>query len=252
MLFKRFISTALLATVLLTGCAGTYNQHYSGGDTMISAEKVEKYIIPGQTTLSELREFMGTPVLTGTLANGKNFVGFLFIGKRSDGEAIGRGVASILTFGIASENEKRGTAKSFFFVLDDNNVVEDIKYKGTVYLSRYELLLQYEKAVRPLTDTEMRDNKNYSKDYIKQTYKPYMLEAKPKVAVDTAAKKGKKLEELDWDDVFYPAYTDPGRLAADAKELLGEYSNATLSAIHGKQPNDGKKMDLILGTVKTK
>lgn len=251
-MFKRIIATALFATLLLTGCAGSLNQHYSGGDTLISAEKVEKYIIPGQTTLSELREFMGTPVLTGTLANGKNFVGFLFIGQRSDGEAIGRGVASVLTFGIASESEKRGTAKSFFFVLDDNNVVEDIKYKGTVYLSRFELVVKYEKAVRPLTDEEMRDNKNYSKEYIQQTYKPYMLQAKPKVAVETAAKKGKKLEELDYDDVYYPAFTEPGRLAADAKEVLGEYSNATLDAIHGKQPNDGKKLELILGTVKTK
>lgn len=79
-----------------------------------------------------------------------------------------------------------------------------------------------------------------------------MLEAKPKLAVETATKKGKKLEELDYDDVYYPAYTEPGRLAADAKEHLGEYSNATLDALHGKQTNDGKKLDLILGTIKTK
>lgn len=90
-MFKRIIATALLATGLLTGCAGNLNQHYSGDDTMISSEKEKKYIVPNQTTLSELREFMGTPVLTSPLANGKNFVGFLFIGKRSNGEAVGRG-----------------------------------------------------------------------------------------------------------------------------------------------------------------
>ena len=76
---------------------------------------------------------------------------------------------------------------------------------------------QYMKALRKMTDEELRQTENYSDEYIINAWKQYIAEKKPEDVAKVAADKNKTIEELDEDEVFYPYNSIPGILYLSAK-----------------------------------
>lgn len=243
-MFKKIVlGLGLLGSVLVfTGCA---NHNTTSADTMIDVSKVEKYITLGTTTLQETRELLGTPTISGKTLDGKDFVGFSFIGERGYGEGIARGVGHILSFGIVSDNESYFTQKNLYFVLDENKIVQNFKYNGYSYIMHAGKIFRWNLAQRELNDSELRSSTKFSKDYIINAWKKEIVETQPKIAKKAAEKEKVSIEELEYDDVEYACSGFPAYLQFGAHKAFGDYTNEELNTIGGKQPYDGSKKALL-------
>lgn len=243
-MFKKIaLGLGLLASVFVfTGCT-TANTTRS--EKMMDLSRIEKFVSKGTTNLSEVRELIGTPGITGKTIDGKDFVGFALVGQKSGAEEAGRFVASVLTLGIASDNEARHTFKSIFFVLDDSKIVQDIKYDGYAYIFRKNAFGFVSYCQRRLTDDELRDTTNYSKDYIINSWKKYVVENQPSEVVAIAKEENTTIDKLDYDDVEYKEFSYPDYLCLTAHNMFGDYTNVELNSIGGRQSNDGSKKALL-------
>ena len=243
-MFKKIaLVLGLLGSVLMfTGCT---TANTTRDDKMLDVSRVEKFVTKGTTNLSEVRELIGTPGITGKTIDGKDFVGFAVVGQQSGGEEAGKFVASVLTFGIVNDDEYKYIQKNIFFVLDDNKVVQDIKYHGYAYMHKTKAFSIVINCQRELTDQELRDTTNYSKDYIIKTWKDYVLEQKPADVVAIAQKENTPLEKLDYEDIEYNSVGIPTHLQMSAHKLFGDYTNEELNSVSGRQDKDGSKKALL-------
>ncbi len=243
-MFKKIaLVLGLLGSVLMfTGCT---TANTTRDDKMLDVSRVEKFVTKGTTNLSEVRELIGTPGITGKTIDGKDFVGFAVVGQQSGGEQAGKFAASVLTFGIVDDDESRYTQKNVFFVLDDNKTVQDIKYDGYVYLSQKNFTGFVSLCQRRLSDEELRSTTNYSKDYIINSWKKYVTEVKPADVVAVAQKEKTTIDKLDYDDVEYPVFGFPAYLQISAHNLFGDYTNEELNSVSGRQDKDGSKKALL-------
>ena len=241
-MFKKItLCSALVSVVALTGCT-VHNT--TSSDNLIDIYRVEKFVTPGKTTLAEVRELIGTPGLAGKTLQGKDFVGFAVVGERSYGEAAARGFGDILTLGLVDDDERHFTQKNIYFVLDDNKVVQDIKFNGHAYIMHMDSK-NYNLCQRQLNEKELRSTHKLTKDEIINSWKKEIIETKPSSIVTIAEEKKKKLEELAYDDVFYPICGHGCYLQHGAFEAFGKYTNEELNLYGGRQPNDGSKKALL-------
>ena len=247
MLKKITLTLGLASFIALTGCAT--NHHTTRNGKLLDVTRVEKFITKDQSTLSDVRELIGTPAYAAKTVQGNDIVGYSFVGERSGASAAGHAIADILTLGIAADDEHKTVQKNIYFLLDDNKVVKDIKYGGYMGIYHFGSLgaSQYMKALRKMTDEELRQTENYSDDYIINSWKQYIVEKKPEDVAKVAADKKKTIEELDEDDVIYPYNSIPGILYLSAKDCFGDVTNYENNAFGGKLPNDGVKSALLLG-----
>lgn len=232
------------ALSLLTGCTTATT---TSGNELIDVSMVERFVVPGQSTLKEAREYLGTPILLGKSLNGKDFACFAFIGERGTGEAIGKGVADLLTLGIAKDKERQFVQKNVFVVYDENNVVQEIQYHGFAGIRFFGWFSYNLLALRELTDSELKENINYSKDYIIDSWKEYAVKERPMDIDNVALKKGKTIEQLKYDEVFYPFLGIPGIAQYSAVKLYKKYTDEKLNKVSGSETGDGSKMSLLLG-----
>ena len=244
-MFKKFgLVLGLLGSfALVTGCSSSY--HSTRDDKMLDVTRVEKFVNKGETTLGEVRELIGTPGIAGRTIDGKDFVGFAIVGQRSAADEAGKFAASVLTFGIVNDDEYKYIQKNIFFVLDDNKVVQDIKYHGYAYMHKTKAFSIVVNCQRELTDQELRDTTNYSKDYIIKTWKDYVLEQRPADVVAIAQKENTPLEKLDYEDIEYNSVGIPTHLQMSAHKLFGDYTNEELNSVSGRQDKDGSKKALL-------
>lgn len=243
-MFKKIaLGLGLLGSVLMfTGCT---TANTTRDDKMLDVSRVEKFVTKGTTNLAEVRELIGTPGITGKTIDGKDFVGFAVVGQQSGGEEAGKFVASVLTLGIVDNDEYKYIQKNIFFVLDDNKVVQDIKYHGYAYMHKTKAFSIVVNCQRELTDQELRDTTNYSKDYIIKTWKDYVLEQRPADVVAIAQKENTPLEKLDYEDIEYNSVGIPAHLQMSAHKLFGDYTNEELNSVSGRQDKDGSKKALL-------
>lgn len=244
-MFKKFsLVLGLLGSfALVTGCSSSF--HSTRDDKMLDVTRVEKFVNKGTTTLGEVRELIGTPGIAGRTIDGKDFVGFAIVGQRSAADAAGKFAASVLTFGIVNDDEYKYIQKNIFFVLDDNKVVQDIKYHGYAYMHKTKAFSIVINCQRELTDQELRDTTNYSKDYIIKTWKDYVLEQKPADVVAIAQKENTPLEKLDYEDVEYNSVGIPTHLQMSAHKLFGDYTNEEINTFVQDKEKDGSKKALL-------
>lgn len=244
-MFKKFgLVLGLLGSfALVTGCSSSY--HSTRDDKMLDVTRVEKFVNKGATTLGEVRELIGTPGIAGRTIDGKDFVGFAIVGQRSAADEAGKFAASVLTFGIVNDDEYKYIQKNIFFVLDDNKVVQDIKYHGYAYMHKTKAFSIVVNCQRELTDQELRDTTNYSKDYIIKTWKDYVLEQKPADVVAIAQKENTPLEKLDYEDIEYNSVGIPTHLQMSAHKLFGDYTNEEINTLVQDKEKDGSKKALL-------
>lgn len=244
-MFKKFgLVLGLLGSfALVTGCSSSY--HSTRDDKMLDVTRVEKFVNKGATTLGEVRELIGTPGIAGRTIDGKDFVGFAIVGQRSAADEAGKFAASVLTFGIVNDDEYKYIQKNIFFVLDDNKVVQDIKYHGYAYMHKTKAFSIVVNCQRELTDQELRDTTNYSKDYIIKTWKDYVLEQKPADVVAIAQKENTPLEKLDYEDIEYNSVGIPTHLQMSAHKLFGDYTNEEINTFVQDKEKDGSKKALL-------
>ena len=100
-----------LLTSSLTGCT---NAVRTNSDEMLSVSLVKDYVSPGTTTLDEVRELIGTPIITGQTLEGNKFVGFSVSGQESAGRYTKRILVSALTMGIAADKEYKNVVKNLY------------------------------------------------------------------------------------------------------------------------------------------
>lgn len=243
-MFKKIaLVLGLLGSVLMfTGCT---TANTTRDDKMLDVSRVEKFVNKGATTLGEVRELIGTPGIAGRTIDGKDFVGFAIVGQRSAADEAGKFAASVLTLGIVNDDEYKYIQKNIFFVLDDNKVVQDIKYHGYAYMNKTKAFSIVVNCQRELTDQELRDTTNYSKDYIIKTWKDYVLEQRPADVVAIAQKENTPLEKLDYEDIEYNSVGIPTHLQMSAHKLFGDYTNEELNSVSGRQDKDGSKKALL-------
>ena len=244
-MFKKFgLVLGLLGSfALVTGCSSSY--HSTRDDKMLDVTRVEKFVNKGETTLGEVRELIGTPGIAGRTIDGKDFVGFAIVGQRSAADEAGKFAASVLTFGIVNDDEYKYIQKNIFFVLDDNKVVQDIKYHGYAYMHKTKAFSIVVNCQRELTDQELRDTTNYSKDYIIKTWKDYVLEQRPADVVAIAQKENTPLEKLDYEDIEYNSVGIPTHLQMSAHKLFGDYTNEEINTFVQDKDKDGSKKALL-------
>ena len=103
MMNKFILSIGFASFIALSGCAT--NHHTTRDDKLLDVTRVEKFITKDQSTLSDVRELIGTPAFAAKTVQGKDIVGYSFVGERSAASVAGHAVADILSFGIASDDE---------------------------------------------------------------------------------------------------------------------------------------------------
>ena len=103
------VTASVAALSILTGCT---TANTSSGSALVSVSRVKQFVIPDKTTLAETRELLGTPIFFGKTAYGKDFACFSFRGERGTGEAVGKAMAHILSFGIARDKEQQFVQKN--------------------------------------------------------------------------------------------------------------------------------------------
>ncbi len=211
-----------LLTSSLTGCTNTVR---TNSDEMLNVSRVKDYVSPGTTTLDEVRELIGSPVITGKTVEGNKFVGFSVSGQESAGRYTKRILVSALTMGIAADKEYKNVVKNFYFVLDKNDVVTDMKSVGYTFIYDYSMFADGSLCQRELTEEELNSSTYYPKEYIIDSWKKYILNEKPADVVTYAQKEGVSLDEIDYDDFPYTENSFIAYAPKGAHKFFGNYTN---------------------------
>lgn len=244
-MFKKILATISVASVFLAGCASTDNSTMSSH--AVSVTRIEKYIIPGTSTLKDVREILGAPTLAGRTIQGQDFVGYNFVGEKNFGRLVGQSFARAFSFGIAKGvDDKEHTQRVIFFSLDGNDhVVSDIKYDGYTYINRHRSLFSWTIASRRMKQEEVRGTRNYTNDEIEKLWKDYVVNEKPADIQKIADEKGVKIEEIEVDDVKYGASDPKDYIKIMANLNYGEYSDEEINYSKKDEPYDSTKEDLF-------
>ena len=222
------VTASVAALSILTGCT---TANTSSGSALVSVSRVKQFVIPDKTTLAETRELLGTPIFFGKTAYGKDFACFSFRGERGTGEAVGKAMAQILSFGIARDKEQHFVQKNVYVIYDQNNIVKEIHsygYAGIFYSGWFNYYLL---ALRPLSEKELNENINYSKQYI----------------IDVALDKNVPIEQLNYDEVFYNFAGIPDIAVGCAQKLFKQFTIEKMNKVTGRENGDGSKLELVLG-----
>lgn len=132
MLKKIFATIMVLSSLALTGC------------TMANLPKVEKYpdltkteelIVKGQSDIRDVRELFGAPTVKGRTLNEDHLViGYAIMNEQDYGDSFGTRLLDALTL---KNNDCWGntyTQKNVYFKFDNNDKVEEIQYRGYVWI----------------------------------------------------------------------------------------------------------------------
>ena len=132
MLKKIFATFMVLSSLALTGC------------TMANLPKVEKYpdltkteelIVKGQSDIRDVRELFGAPTVKGRTLNEDHLViGYAIMNEQDYGDSFGTRLLDALTL---KNNDCWGhtyTQKNVYFKFDNNDKVEEIQYRGYVWI----------------------------------------------------------------------------------------------------------------------
>ncbi len=244
-MFNKILAAIAVSSALLSGCATTDNTTMSSH--AVSVTRIEKYIIPGTSTLKDVREILGAPTIAGKTLQGQDFVGYNFVGEKNFGRLVGQAFASAFSFGIAKGvDDKEHTQRAIFFSLEGNDhVVTDIKYDGYTYINRHRSLFSWTIASRRMKPEEVRDTKNYNNDEIEKLWKDFIVNEKPADVQKIADNKGVNIEEIEVEDVKYGASDPKDYLKIMANLNYGEYSDEEINFYKKAEPYDSTKEDLF-------
>lgn len=243
-MFKKIaLGLGLLGSVLVfSGCSVT---NKTSSDKMLDVSRIEKFVTPGKTTLAEVRELVGTPGLTGKTLDGRDFVAYAIVGERGYGEGFAKGAADVISLGLYSDDESYFTQKNIYFLLDNDKVVQDIKYNGYTYIIHWGTFFKYNLCEKELSDQELRSTNKYSLDYIVDSWKKDIVERQSSEALQAAAKEKKTLDKLDYDDVHYSVCGFSCYLEKGAIKAYGQFTNGERNTYGGRKSNDGSKKALL-------
>lgn len=238
------VTASVAALSILTGCT---TANTTSGSALVSVSKVKQFVIPDKTTLAETRELLGTPIFFGKTAYGKDFACFSFIGERGTGEAVGKAMAHILSFGIAKDKEQQFVQKNVYVIYDQNNIVKEIHSYGYAGIRYYGWFTQSLLALRPLSEKELNENINYSKQYIIDSWKDYIVKEIPADVERIALNKNIPIEQLNYDEAFYNFTGIPGIAVWSAQKLFKQFTVEEMNKVTGRENGDGSKLELVLG-----
>ncbi len=238
------VTASVAALSILTGCT---TANTSSGSALVSVSRVKQFVIPDKTTLAETRELLGTPIFFGKTAYGKDFACFSFIGERGTGEAVGKAMAHILSFGIAKDKEQQFVQKNVYVIYDQNNIVKEIHSYGYAGIYYHGWFTQALLALRPLSEKELNENINYSKQYIIDSWKDYIVKEIPADVERVALDKNVPIEQLNYDEVFYNFAGIPDIAVGCAQKLFKQFTIEKMNKVTGRENGDGSKLELVLG-----
>lgn len=215
---------ALAGAALLTGCSSV-QQSYDGHDITV----IDGYVKPSVTTVTQVREYLGTPSVTATDKDGNQIVVFTLVGNRPGGSFARNMGKGMLTLGFGSKTIEE-TAKNYIVKADADGTVLETKANGWAWLQKFRVLNWLE-CDRQLTEDELRRPINYTIDEIRQTY-----------AVSEAAKRGVPVDEIDVEEE-QPFCNIPCHSIRGAKLAFGELTN--VDSLVDAREGDGSKFELL-------
>lgn len=116
MSFLKILTTVLLTTTFLVGCANVGNKSLKG----LSESDVQRTIVVGETTQSQVRSVFGSPLKTTYTDGGLEIWTYQYNDPTAfTPETVG---SVVLTFGLAG-SKSRGTRNELVILFDENNVV---------------------------------------------------------------------------------------------------------------------------------
>lgn len=223
---KILLASSLCAALILTGCASPKSMSDRGFD--ISC--IDPFIKLNETTLEQLRAYLGTPTLIAVAEeDGHTIVGYGLTGHSrwgSYGRAMGK---NALTLGLGSKSYEY-TVKTVLFKLDADNKVIDYKKTGVSYVTKKRFTL-WNECERKLTQQEINSPANYGVDEICQIY-----------AEEVAAKKGIPVSEVDTGQEFEHCNWKC-QTARGAVEVFGKIKDENLYV--EALESDGSMRDLV-------
>ncbi len=224
MLKKVTLAACAAAVLLVSGCASVRTD--SDG---FDASVVTPYVKVNETTIKEVRAYLGTPTLTAETADGSKVLAYGLVGHNTAG-SFGRNFAKgALTLGFgASSNEY--TVKSLLFKFNSDGVVTDYKTDGASYLTKHRLTF-WNECERRLTPQEINSPVTYGASEICEEY-----------AKDVATKENISMDQVDTGKEF-PFCNIPCQTTRHAVSAFGELKNVNTSV--GKEEGDGSKENVI-------
>ncbi len=180
-MLKKSILISLAATAtLLSGCASV-SVDSAGKDL----SKLDTHIQLNQTTLSDVRAFLGTPTTIATTEiNNEKVVGYALAGHNTAAVFARNFGKSAATLGFGAKSREY-TVKNIYFKLDNNDVVVDYKKSGVSYITKNRFTF-WNECERKLTDSEVQLPVYYNREEICSLY-----------AQDVAKKEGIAESEVD-------------------------------------------------------
>ena len=176
----KLLASAVMAAAVLSGCSSV-TVDYDGHD----ASRADQFIIPGKTTVTEARAYLGTPTVTAVCkADGEKVYGWALAGHNTAG-AIMRGMGKgMVTLGLGAQSSEY-TVKNILVKVNADGVVTDYKKNGASYITKDRFTF-WNECERNLTDEEVNSPIVYR-----------ISEVCPKYAAEVAAKEGIKVEDVD-------------------------------------------------------
>ena len=156
-------------------------------------------------------------------------------------------MAHILSFGIAKDKEQQFVQKNVYVIYDQNNIVKEIHSYGYAGIRYSGWFNQYLLALRPLSEKELNENINYSKQYIIDSWKDYIVKEIPADVERVALDKNVPIEQLNYDEVFYNFAGIPDIAVGCAQKLFKQFTIEKMNKVTGRENGDGSKLELVLG-----
>ncbi len=224
MLKKVTLAACAAAVLLASGCASVRTD--SDG---FDASVVSPFIKVNETTMKEVRAYLGTPTLSAEAADGSKVLGYGLVGHNTAG-AFGRNFAKgAMTLGFGAKSYEY-TVKSLLFKFNGDGVVTDYKTDGVSYVTKQRLTM-WNECERRLTPQEINSPVTYGVSEICEEY-----------AKDVAAKENIAVDKVDTGKEF-PFCNIACQTTRHAVSAFGELKNVI--TVVDKEDGDGSKEDLI-------
>ena len=231
----RATAVLVMAVFLITGCS-TAN---TTSEKTINIRDIEHFIKKGSTS-NQVREYLGTPMISGKTRKGTKFIGYAVVGQENGVLNAGNTVADMLTFGVIKFKKHPFTSKNVFFTLDKNRKVQSIKYNGYSYIYYDGTFSNYNLAERKLSKKELSERINYSEKEIIRLWQE-----------DQAKITKKDVSELDPESQKYPECDYNCYLRRGAVEAFGDCEFFDTNVWSRKQDFDSRKSEALFGSSKT-